>query len=149
MMVGLLACCAREGPTFRSIPAYPRDRLAYMLEDSGARVLVTQKALVDSARGRTDCGSCVSTATGGRGGRDPALPATPESLAYVIYTSGSTGRPKGVAVTHRSLVNLLVSMAEEPGLREDDVLLSVTTLSFDIAGLELYLPLWRGRAWCW
>jgi thioesterase domain-containing protein/acyl carrier protein len=62
----------------------------------------------------------------------------------VIYTSGSTGRPKGVQVPHRALVNFLTTMAERPGLQEEDVLVAVTTLSFDIAGLELYLPLIRG-----
>jgi len=70
--------------------------------------------------------------------------ARPDDLVYVIYTSGSTGRPKGVAVTHRSLVNLLESMGREPGFTATDALLSVTTLSFDIAALELYLPLIKG-----
>ena len=65
-------------------------------------------------------------------------------LAYVIYTSGSTGKPKGVMIEHRSLVNFLLSMARRPGLSEGDVLLSVTTVSFDIAALELYLPLLQG-----
>jgi amino acid adenylation domain-containing protein len=65
-------------------------------------------------------------------------------LAYVIYTSGSTGRPKGVEVPHGALRNFLGSMRDEPGLSPDDVLLAVTTLSFDIAGLELFLPLCVG-----
>ena len=67
--------------------------------------------------------------------------AGPENLAYVIYTSGSTGKPKGVEIGHGSLVNFLESMQREPGMTERDRLLAVTTLSFDIAGLELYLPL--------
>ncbi len=71
----------------------------------------------------------------------PEVVCDPEQLAYVIYTSGSTGKPKGVQITHRSLVNFLWSMRDRPGLGGDDVLVAVTTLSFDIAGLELYLPL--------
>jgi acyl-coenzyme A synthetase/AMP-(fatty) acid ligase/aryl carrier-like protein len=65
----------------------------------------------------------------------------PSDLAYVIYTSGSTGLPKGVEVPHSAVVNFLTSMSHEPGLTHDDVLLAVTTISFDIAGLELFLPL--------
>ena len=62
-------------------------------------------------------------------------------LAYVLYTSGSTGQPKGVEIPHRALVNFLKAMEHEPGITEEDRLLSVTSLSFDIAGLELFLPL--------
>src|SRR5262249_34191481 len=71
----------------------------------------------------------------------PDVSAALERTAYVLYTSGSTGRPKGVAVGHLALANFLRSMAREPGLSADDTLVAVTTLSFDIAGLELYLPL--------
>ena len=72
------------------------------------------------------------------------MPPGPTSLAYVLYTSGSTGRPKGVQVSHRSVVNLLTSMRREPGLTAEDTLLAVTTLGFDIATVELFLPLTTG-----
>ena len=68
----------------------------------------------------------------------------PDNLAYVIFTSGSTGRPKGVQIPHRAVVNFLHSMASQPGLGDSDVLVAVTTLSFDIAVLELFLPLISG-----
>jgi non-ribosomal peptide synthetase component F len=69
---------------------------------------------------------------------------TADNSAYVIYTSGSTGKPKGVQISHRAVVNFLFSMLKEPGLSSEDVLLAVTTLSFDIAALELFLPLIAG-----
>jgi len=74
----------------------------------------------------------------------PSIARSPEHLAYVIYTSGSTGRPKGVEISHRSVVNLLTSMAREPGFGPEDTLLAVTTIAFDIAALELLLPLVAG-----
>ena len=74
----------------------------------------------------------------------PAAKPSSEDLAYVIYTSGSTGKPKGVEVSHRAVVNVLCSMSKKPGLGPQDTLLAVTTLSFDIAALELYLPLCVG-----
>ena len=143
MLVGLLAILRAGGAYVPLDPAYPADRLAYMLEDSGARVLITQQALSGSIGTEGLRVVCVD-GEWGPPGQDTARPATAGALAYVIYTSGSTGKPKGVAVTHRSLVNLLESMGDEPGLGAEDVLLSVTTLSFDIAGLELYLPLLKG-----
>ena len=74
----------------------------------------------------------------------PPAAAVAEDLAYVIYTSGSTGKPKGVEIPRRAVVNLLLSMSKKPGLGANDVLVAVTTLSFDIAGLELFLPLAMG-----
>ena len=73
-----------------------------------------------------------------------SVPITPDDLAYIIYTSGSTGKPKGVPICHRSLVNLLIAMAKAPGITAEDTLLAVTTVAFDIATLELLLPLTVG-----
>lgn len=146
MVIGLLGVLKAGGAYMPLDPGFPGERLAFMIEDSGAAVLLSTTASVDSAPNHTLPVVLVDS----EGGDSPAVPessalmARPEDLAYVIYTSGSTGRPKGVAVPHRALVNMLESMAREPGFTETDVVLSVTTLSFDIAALELYLPLIQG-----
>jgi amino acid adenylation domain-containing protein len=128
-------------------PEFPRDRLAFMLEDSRASVLITESKLLDRLPSNLPKLICLD------GDRDilkdasshaPASLATPENLAYVLYTSGSTGKPKGVEIQHRSLVNFLASMQRQLGISRSDRLLAVTTFSFDIAGLELYLPLVSG-----
>ena len=116
-----------------------------MLEDSAAPVVVTERALLaDLPAGShavlTIEDALESDAPVSAGG----AVAGPEEIAYVIFTSGSTGRPKGVRIPHRAAVNFLASMAREPGLRADDTLCAITTLSFDIALLELMLPLTVG-----
>ncbi|UCG72523.1 MAG: amino acid adenylation domain-containing protein, partial [Chromatiales bacterium] len=127
-------------------PAYPRERLRFMLADSGAALLVTDTpdefpyfpgtVLTLDSRARV-----VDVKPGET---SPQPVAAPEALAYLIYTSGSTGQPKGVKVPHRAVVNFLHSMARVPGLGSRDRLLAVTTLSFDISVLELLLPLTVG-----
>jgi len=143
MLVALLGVLKAGAAYVPLDPAYPSERVAFMLEDSGLPLLLTQSALVGALpphRARIVTVDSLGELPGGS-----ALPTgqevTGEDLAYVIYTSGSTGRPKGVQIPHRALANFLGSMRREPGMTADDVLLSVTTLSFDIAGLELYLPL--------
>ncbi len=129
-------------------PGFPPDRLALMVEDSGLPILVTQRGL----RGTLSLGAHIRVVEidGDRDviasepRSDPRIAESSRELMYVIYTSGSTGRPKGVAVEHRSVVNFLETMAESPGIAAGDRLLAVTTLSFDIAGLELFLPLITG-----
>ncbi|MEX1830126.1 amino acid adenylation domain-containing protein, partial [Luteibacter sp. CQ10] len=146
--VALLAVL-RTGAAYVPLdPAYPPDRLRYIVEDCGTRLVVTQGRLLprvvdlipdDATAVCVDVGP---RATGDAQERPDATPnVSPDHLAYVIYTSGSTGRPKGVAVTHRSLVNFLCSMRETPGMVGGDRMLAVTTCSFDIAALELFLPL--------
>jgi amino acid adenylation domain-containing protein len=140
-MLGILVAGAGYLPLD---PAFPRDRLAFMVQDAGASVLLTRKDLVERLPPHAAQVVCVDD--------DEAPPprppgwrgAEPDSLAYLLYTSGSTGKPKGVEVSHRALVNFLGSMARSPGLGPADVLLALTTLSFDISGLELWLPLLTG-----
>jgi amino acid adenylation domain-containing protein len=127
-------------------PAFPKDRIDYMMEDAALRVVVTQAALVPGLPAGVQGVSMDSEA--------PTLAALPSGdptplggageLAYVIYTSGSTGRPKGVMLEHRSVVNFLLSMHREPGVGASDRFVAVTTLSFDIAGLEIHGPLTAG-----
>ena len=129
-------------------PAYPSERLAYMAADSQLALLVTHSGLdgiVEWPRERSvhiDGDAPLIAAIQGAPFVEIAVQA--DQPAYVIYTSGSTGRPKGVVVHHGALANFLRSMAHEPGLLEADRLVAVTTLSFDIAVLELLLPLTVG-----
>jgi amino acid adenylation domain-containing protein len=129
-------------------PTFPIERLRYMLEDSGAKALVTRadlsKALLSGLNPVRVCLDQDKALIEQQSG-DPLLAmARASDRAYVIYTSGSTGRPKGVEIEHRALTNFLCSMAQEPGLGEKDALLAVTTLAFDISALELFLPLITG-----
>ena len=144
MLVGLLGIMKAGGAYVPIDPSYPAERVAYMLQNAEAPVLVTEEALLDRLPSHDAHVVCIDRDWPAIE-REPDTPPEnriePENLAYVIYTSGSTGNPKGVEIPHRALVNFLWTMRERPGLENDDVLLAVTTLSFDIAGLELYLPL--------
>ncbi len=146
MIVGLLGVLKAGGAYVPLDPHYPEGRLAFMLEDARAPVLLTSKTLA----GTIPSGGAAVVAIDEDEG-EIATPGGnldgvthPDALAYVIYTSGSTGRPKGVAVTHGALGNFLGSLGQTLGFTRDDALLAVTTLSFDIAALELFLPLTSG-----
>jgi amino acid adenylation domain-containing protein len=125
-------------------PSYPADRLRYMIEDSGSVLLLTQEKLQHlwpAFPGRLVVLEHEEPEIRQESATDPPQTTVLENLSYVIYTSGSTGKPKGVQVTHGALTNFLFSMRNQPGITAEDVLLAVTPISFDIAGLELYLPL--------
>jgi amino acid adenylation domain-containing protein len=122
-------------------PNFPTERLTYMLEDSGARLLLTERKYsswlgTDTAQLTLDDLSL----EGVDQLHEIEIPE-PNDLAYILYTSGSTGKPKGVRISHLNLLNFLVSMRNSPGMLPGEKLLAITTISFDIAGLELYLPL--------
>lgn len=144
LVIGLLGILKAGGAYVPLDPAYPRERLAFMLEDSQMPVILTEQNQLDLLPKRQAQVICIDTdqeTITQQSDANPASGVTPENLAYIIYTSGSTGNPKGVQIGHRSVVNFLNSMRKQPGLTEKDVLLAVTTISFDIAGLELYLPM--------
>ena len=126
-------------------PEFPRARLQSMLDDSGLRIIVTENSLAErlsldhtNTIALTDIAWDEPAETPGGAG------LMADAIAYVIYTSGSTGQPKGVEIPHRAVCNFLRSMARKPGLSPEDRLLAVTTLSFDISILELFLPLTIG-----
>ena len=210
MLVGLLGILKAGGTYIPLDPAFPEERLRFMVEDSGVDFLVTDSKTsplpplpikergkesttpnLDKDKGQQSTTPTLDNDKGkesttpnldkekGKESTTPLLDkergdkallyrgevinldndwesiekqscenlpsqTTLENLAYIIYTSGSTGKPKGVQILHSALVNCLESMQKKPGITSNDILLSVTTLSFDIAGLELYLPLITG-----
>ncbi|MBX9790192.1 MAG: amino acid adenylation domain-containing protein [Pirellulales bacterium] len=148
LVVTLLAIWKAGGAYVPLDPAYPRSRLELLVADSGLQVLVSQSSLLgqlpELANGQVVCLDQLGARLAAQPSTAPAQTTHPEQLAYVIYTSGSTGTPKGVQIEHRQLVNFLESFSRQPGLTACDALLAVTTISFDIAGLELFLPLYVG-----
>jgi amino acid adenylation domain-containing protein len=144
LLVALLAVMKAGGAYVPLDPALPRARLESMARDAGLTLVLTG-APWDTAL--SDLGGQVVRVDDAAAELAACSPEPVErmgssaDLAYVIYTSGSTGRPKGVEIPHRALTNFLCAMRTAPGCAAGDTLLAVTTLSFDIAGLELYLPL--------
>jgi len=147
MMVALLGILKAGGAYVPLDPTYPQERLAFMVQDAQLPLLLTQQRLVDKLpphEGQVLCLDADWPTVAQQSEENlPSLTA-PHHLAYVIYTSGSTGQPKGVQIPHQAVVNFLTTMADQPGLTAEDRLLAVTTLSFDIAVLELFLPLTVG-----
>ncbi|TBR56985.1 non-ribosomal peptide synthetase [Westiellopsis prolifica IICB1] len=144
MLVGILGILKAGGAYVPMDPAYPQERLEFMLSHTQMPVLLTQAQFVTALPSHTGKNICLDTdwnQINQKSVENPISWVKPENLIYVIYTSGSTGKPKGVQVLHQSVSNFLNSMLHKPGLRDRDSLLAVTTISFDIAVLELFLPL--------
>src|SRR5262249_5273071 len=146
MVVGLLGILKAGCAYLPLDPAYPAERLAFMLGDAGAAVLVTQADLRERIPADGAHVVCLDddAAIARQPVTAPRLGLDPHHPAYVIYTSGSTGTPKGVVVSHGALSNFLLAMQEQVQLSPDDRLMAVTTIGFEIAALELFLPLIGG-----
>jgi len=162
MIVGLVAVAKTGGAYLPLDPMFPAERLAFMVEEAKPVVVLTRESVAEMM---APLPNPLPQTAGERGPELLPLPCRvgerpaplsfagtgegkrawqPDGLAYVLYTSGSTGKPKGVQITQRALVNFLAAMRREPGLTAADRLVAVTTLSFDIAGLEIWLPLTTG-----
>ncbi|MEU4806648.1 amino acid adenylation domain-containing protein [Actinosynnema sp. NPDC023587] len=133
-LVAALLAVLETGAAYLPLdPTHPRDRLRRVLADADVTAVVAEDAFAGHR--------VLRPADAPAGGSAALPPLSPDDLAYVIYTSGSTGTPKGVAVAHGALANLLASMRERPGLAPGALFPAVTTVSFDISALELFLPL--------
>lgn len=147
MVTGLLAVLKAGGAYVPLDERFPRERLSFMLEDADVRVLLTEERLLGRLPPHGARAVCLDAERDEVGGRDAAnlgVAVASGQRAYVIYTSGSTGRPKGVEVSHRAAVNLLNAVRRQTSFGAADTLLAVSTLSFDIAATEIYMPLISG-----
>ncbi|UGQ48692.1 non-ribosomal peptide synthase/polyketide synthase [Massilia endophytica] len=147
MIVALLAVLKAGGAYVPIDPAYPAERIAFLLADTRAALLLTQQALLPTLPAPPCPALCLDTdaaAWADASGHDPAPVAGPSNLAYVIYTSGSTGTPKGVMVEHRSLRNFLLWKQDYLQLKADDRILQKTAFAFDGGLWEFWSPLLCG-----
>ncbi|MGF1480502.1 MAG: amino acid adenylation domain-containing protein [Cyanophyceae cyanobacterium] len=143
LLVALLAVLKAGGTYIPLDPSYPQERIASILSDAQVSVLLAQTDLLSALPKHQATVICVDRVEADRSISN-SHPVIAEQLAYIIYTSGSTGKPKGVQIPHRAVANFLCAMQQHLQLKEQDVWLAVTSLSFDIAVLELFLPLTVG-----
>ncbi len=150
MLVSVLAVLKAGGVYVPLDPAFPSARLAYYAQDAGMALLLTSSTVANAPRDWRPDGAArtieLDRDQQWRDGDASPLPSTPQDAgaddpAYIIYTSGSTGKPKGVCVPHRAAVSFLAGMLASPGMKPDDRLAAVTTLSFDPSVLEMFMPL--------
>ena len=146
MIVGLLAILKAGGAYLPLDPSYPRERLAFMVQQTNARIILTQKHLLDRLPASQANVITLDAESGDfkfEDEQNPVSSSTAENLAYVIYTSGSTGKPKGVSVTHRNVVRL-VKETNYASFASDEVFLQFAPVTFDAATFEVWGPLLNG-----
>lgn len=144
MVIALLGIIKSGAAYLPLDPFFPDKRLEYMLVDSAAKFLITESSLFPKFNYYKSNFIDINEIKNVKIDKPIENKSNENSLAYVIYTSGSTGNPKGVQILHSALTNFLLSMQKTPGLSADDNVLALTTLSFDISGLEIFLPLITG-----
>jgi amino acid adenylation domain-containing protein/non-ribosomal peptide synthase protein (TIGR01720 family) len=146
MVVGLLAILKAGGAYVPLDPEYPADRLAYMIDDSGIDLLLTQQSLISTLPlpATLNTLSLDTLALDTLPDTNPGVSVDAQNLAYVIYTSGSTGKPKGAGNRHSALTNRLCWMQQAYGLNNDDTVLQKTPFSFDVSVWEFFWPLMTG-----
>ncbi len=148
MEVALLGILKAGGAYVPLDVSFGPGRIRYVLDEARVKVLITQeslRSLMPTTEAQIKCLEPSWDLIAGESDQPVPSEVGPSNLAYVIYTSGSTGKPKGVQLEHRSLVNLLCSMREEPGISECDVLLSITTSRLICRFLTYFSPCWPGR----
>ncbi|QIW80197.1 non-ribosomal peptide synthetase [Bacillus tequilensis] len=138
MLIAVLAVLKAGGAYLPLDPAYPKERLSYMLKDSGAALLLTQRGCSAPNFSGETLEIDMTSLAGEKAENHVFTPADSGSLAYVIYTSGSTGQPKGVAVEHRQAVSFLTGMQHQFALQEDDIVMVKTSFSFDASVWQLF-----------
>ncbi|MGD1714037.1 amino acid adenylation domain-containing protein [Dapis sp. BLCC M172] len=150
MAIGLLGIM-KSGATYVPLdPSFPTERLKFMVNDAGIQYILSTTKLTSEISPLNveviELDKLLNEQLATLPTESPEVTFLPEAPVYLIYTSGSTGNPKGVTIPHSALVNFLLSMQISPGIKASDRLLAVTTISFDISGLELYLPLITGAS---
>lgn len=141
MIVGLLAVLKAGGAYLPIDIEFPEERISYMLEDSNAILLLTQKKYAHTFDIHA---MIIEEMVVDEQAENPSVQVTDSNIAYLIYTSGSTGKPKGTMIEHHSVNNFIVGMMNAIDLTDVKTILSITTVSFDIFGCEMYLPLLNG-----